>query len=232
VLTIAVARGPTLVPCVDAKELKYFFRIGDSTIQAPEYLIADLVLGRRQHSLLDLFPLPIKEGHEELKSRDGQDNIPAWSAVFSFRVENLSLATADDVQIGVVSWSLFQGATEEINRHLRSYLDICDINIQSSMSSHFHLVHRSSISAGKKFYLDPFQKLTIGNIGPFYFPRQFSAQVLGAVYIIAKGAPPIWFQLEFGCLPGGIPTRVVSEHFRPTLIRKGTERSQVAWVTG
>jgi hypothetical protein len=231
VLTIAAARAPTLVPCVESKELKYFFRIGDSTVPVPEYLIADLVLGRRQHPLLDLSPLPINEGRQELKSRDGQDNIPARSAAFSFRVENLSLATAEDVQIGVVSWSLFEGATEEINRHLRSYLDICDINIQSSMSTHFHLVHRSSISSGKKFYLDPFQKLTIGNIGPFYFPQQFSAQVLGAVYIIAKGAPPIWFQLEFGCLTGGIPTRLVSEHFRPTLIRKGTERSQIAWVT-
>jgi hypothetical protein len=43
----------------------------------------------------------------------------------------LSLATAEDVKIGVVSWSLVDGAAEEINRHLRAYLDVCNINTDS-----------------------------------------------------------------------------------------------------
>jgi hypothetical protein len=44
VLTIATARAPSLVPCVESKELKYFFRIGDSTLRTPEYLIADEIM--------------------------------------------------------------------------------------------------------------------------------------------------------------------------------------------
>jgi predicted HTH transcriptional regulator len=37
VLSIAVARAPSLVPCVEAGVLKYFFRIGDSTLPIPDY---------------------------------------------------------------------------------------------------------------------------------------------------------------------------------------------------
>jgi len=231
VLTIAIARAPAIVPCVEAKELKYFLRMGDSTLQAPDYLIADLVLGKRQRPLLELSPLPIAEKIQEFKPRDGADIIPCRSATFSFIVENLSLATAEDVQIGVVSWSLVDGETEEINRHLRSYLEICDIDIQITMSSQLRLVHRSSREGINTFHVPPFQKLTIPSIGPFYFHSHVAAKVVGAVYIIAKGAPPTWFQLEFNCLPGNMPTRSLSEHFKATLTRKGAERAQVALVT-
>jgi hypothetical protein len=54
VLAIAVARAPSLVPCIEQGAQKYFFRIGESTLAIPDYLIADLVLGRRQHPRLDV----------------------------------------------------------------------------------------------------------------------------------------------------------------------------------
>jgi len=45
VLVIAVARAPQLIPYVEAGELKYALRIGDSTVTVPPYLISDLVSG-------------------------------------------------------------------------------------------------------------------------------------------------------------------------------------------
>jgi hypothetical protein len=192
-------------------------------------LIADLVLGRRQFPLLDLPSSSIEEASGILTSRNEQDPIHARIATFSFVVENLSLATAEDVKIGVVSWSLSNGEAADISRHLRSYLDISDINIPNSLDVPFQLIHRSSLASGKRFTLDPFQIRTIRDLGPFYYHRQISVRVLGAVYVISKGAPPTWFQLEFGNLPGGIPIRSISKHFQPTLISKGSERPQVAW---
>jgi hypothetical protein len=35
VLAIAVARAPSLVPCVESGALRYFFRIGESTLPIP-----------------------------------------------------------------------------------------------------------------------------------------------------------------------------------------------------
>jgi predicted HTH transcriptional regulator len=54
VLTIAVARAPSLMWCVEDGRPKYFLRMGDSTVEAPDYLISDLVLGRRQHPIVNL----------------------------------------------------------------------------------------------------------------------------------------------------------------------------------
>ncbi len=62
VLAIAVARAPLLVQCYEASERKYFFRIGDSTLQIPEYLIADLNRSTRDwHS--EVFLLETGDGH-------------------------------------------------------------------------------------------------------------------------------------------------------------------------
>jgi hypothetical protein len=109
VLAIAVARAPSLVPCVESREIKYFFRIGDSTLRVPEYLIADLVLGRRQHPFIDLHVRGVIEGTEQIKEADGRRNLTtARSVMFSFVVENLSLVTAEDVKVGAVLRSLVQ----------------------------------------------------------------------------------------------------------------------------
>ena len=221
VLAIAVARAPSLVPCVESRELKYFFRIGDSTLPMPEWLIADLVLGKRQHPLLDLHdPHVTDEGLHQLTDQHGRNFTSGRRIIFSFIVENLSLATADDVKSGVVLWSLGDGPTEDINRHLRVYLDIEDISPQFTHYQ-FHLVHRSSVSSGKNFDLEPFQKRMMQNIGPFYFPQHVPVSIVGAVYVISRGAPPIWFQLE-GTYREGLGGDVVVK-------RKGAGRPQVRY---
>ena len=123
VLAISVARAPSLIPCVESREMKYFLRIGDSTLQVPEYLIADLVLGRRQHPLLDVHDPQINKVKTEILVDHRKDRPPITRTSFSFTVENLSLVTAEGFEVGVVSWSLNDNE-REINKHLRSHLDV------------------------------------------------------------------------------------------------------------
>jgi hypothetical protein len=129
VLAITVARAPSLVACVESRALKYFFRIGDSTIEIPEYLIADLVLGRRQHPLLDVHYHDFTEVSDVREFGSPNDRWEVTRASFTFMVENLSLVAAEQVEVGVVSWSL-SGDDTEINRYflyrtlLLSYSDI------------------------------------------------------------------------------------------------------------
>jgi len=54
VLLIATARAPRLVPITLKRELVYYIRIGDSNFLAPPFLLSDLVLGRRNHPVLQL----------------------------------------------------------------------------------------------------------------------------------------------------------------------------------
>lgn len=233
ILVIAVERAPSLVPCVQSRQLKYFFRIGDSTLEIPDYLIADLVLGRRQHSMLDVHsPLMTDLGIQGFKSKIGQDTIQGRGASLSFTIENLALASAEDIQVGIVSWSLVDGEAKEINRHLAAYLDVCEIGSPSGTASELHLVQRSSISHGKTLQLAPFQKLTVKDMGPIYLPRQVPANVRIAVYVLAKNTPPIWFQVGFGLLYGGIKTETILEDFKPTIARTGNERPLVEWKPG
>jgi hypothetical protein len=228
VLTIAVARAPSLVPCIEARTLKYFFRIGDSTLPIPEYLIADLVLGRRQRPIFDLYSPYFNEGLHEFKSETTGELIQARSAAFSCVVENLSLTAAEDVKIGVVLWSLVNGPRAEINRHLRAYLEISEP--QGAQHPNLRLTHRSSPSNTEKIDLGPFQTQRVRIREPFYVPRQLSTEALGAVYVLSKGAPPTWFQLAFESQVGGFPPGSSAKDFQPNLVRKDLERPQVAWT--
>jgi hypothetical protein len=45
---------PTLVPLVADGGITYRLRIGDSTVAIPEYLAADLLLGRRAYARIEL----------------------------------------------------------------------------------------------------------------------------------------------------------------------------------
>jgi hypothetical protein len=127
VLAIAVARAPSLVPCVEARELKYFLRMGDSTLQIPEYLIADLVLGRRQRPILELHSARLDDAYYEMSTADEPGRtVNVREARFSCIMENLSLTTAEDVRIGAVLWSVVVGRADEINRHLRAYLEVSE----------------------------------------------------------------------------------------------------------
>ena len=53
-LVVAVQRAPNLVPLVHKSRAAYFLRIGHQTPQVEDYLVADLVLGRRVHPRLTL----------------------------------------------------------------------------------------------------------------------------------------------------------------------------------
>jgi hypothetical protein len=220
VLTIAVARSPLLIPCEEDGELKYFLRLGASTVAAPAYLIADLVLGRRQHPSLDLHRVFI----EESRNLEGRGGIPARVASFRFDVENISLITADEVTVGVISWSLAQDAREEMNNHLRSSVDIVDLPFDADQCSLVHMTHRSSVASSKTLRVAPFQRGHVRGIEPFSFPRDKPLKVTCAVYVIPKSALPTWFQLEFQSLHPGIPLTNST-----TVIRKGSERPKVAW---
>jgi hypothetical protein len=226
VLTIAVARAPVLVPCVEAGELKYFLRIGASTVEAPAYLIGDLVLGRRQDPILDLYLYETKQGPIELiPGALGWRGLGPQDISFSFYIENSSLRTADEVTIGMISWSVVEGEGEKLNSHLRAYLDIVDLPSMNIQPLEVQLAHHARLVSGSTTTLAPFQTGRVQDLGPVYIPRHIPVNVACAAYVVPKGALPTWFQLEFKSVgPGSLDLR-----FQPKVIRGGQDRPKVAW---
>src|SRR5260221_875444 len=107
VLVIATARTPGLVPITEASGLVYYFRFHDQTLnnqtlKAPDYLISDIVLGRRQRPSLYIAESEIF-GAREVGDRVSIDRPIDISFEVNFRVENRSLFWAEDVRLGIIS---------------------------------------------------------------------------------------------------------------------------------
>jgi len=169
VLAVAVARAPSLVPCVESREQRHFLRIDDSTLAIPDYLHADLVLGRRQHPRLDVYDPSFTEESHVVEFGSPNERYGATRVFFTFMVENLSLIAAEQVVVGVVSWTLSGDDTKphtEINRYLRSHMDIVE---RSSGNLKTHVVHKTGLPIVEQ-NLDPFTKYSTSHIGPFDFP--------------------------------------------------------------
>jgi hypothetical protein len=67
-----------------------------------DFLIADLVVGRRQRPILDLHSPKLIVNQHEFISPEGQREVRIRAVTFVCLVENLSLMTAEDVKVGAV----------------------------------------------------------------------------------------------------------------------------------
>jgi hypothetical protein len=126
VLVIAVARSMRFVPCiVDGKEV-FFLRIGDSTVAAPEYLVTDLVLGRRHRPELQIRSVAIHKWSPLSPDVDrlGGPATPVYRLTLDLYVENQSLVFADDVSAGAVIWGLYSTLEIQAPRYLYPYVKV------------------------------------------------------------------------------------------------------------
>lgn len=194
VLLIATARAPQLIPCREGGDLKYYARFHDSTPELPLPLVSDLLLGRRQHPLLRL----------ELTRVIGK--VDRWRGVLNepsvvnlyldFRLENASLVTAGDVQLGVVGWSV-QDRQSPINQHLLSYLDSGGPPPWAPNPLTWSLVHAPARHQRQALgTLLPFDERDVSALGGITVPVHDDATARLAVYVQAAGSPPSWFQIE------------------------------------
>lgn len=220
VLVISVARAPSLVYC---GQRTYFLRINQTTLEAPEYLISDLVLGRRQHSLLDLHYIDMDEKKDDFRLLGRlADDVSVRDVSFTFAMENMSLLAASDIEVGMLSWS-FTDQERNINRYLLSYVDIVNTNHSASWTS-FRPIHDSSKNrTGDRMDLDTFQQriIQLPHLYRYRFPLVNNGKANCAMYLLSKGAPPTWFQLEYTYGSGSDGSVV--------LTRKGSGRPKVSW---
>lgn len=103
VLIVATPRSPILIHLPRAGSLVCHLRIGDSTLEAPPYLVTDLVLGRRNQPVLKpMFRVPIEP------QGPWDSHVPNVSTIelrLLATIENESLVFADDVRCGIVTWA-------------------------------------------------------------------------------------------------------------------------------
>ena len=198
VLLVAVSRAPSLVPCIERGRLVYYLRIGDSTKAAPEYLLADLVLGRRNRPRL-LLP----EGSATVSQKHGSNLGSEHTSVIDLRVrvivENESVVFADRVRLGAVAWVLGHGLRPTVP--LLSAVDVepppTEIGSDPGWTPRWtlaHLVPESQDPALKSF--GPFDRASQAfHITLPAWPGR-KPLLRAGIYVLARNSPPWWYQLD------------------------------------
>lgn len=195
-LFVAIDRQPMLVPVNNGSTIEYHFRIGHQTRRIPDYLIADLLLGRRQHPQVHVTcaaePSGPRGNHE-------------FFVQISFRatVQNVGLVTAREVAVGVIGWTY--GDHGRVTDELKPYINPRVISPTEGWEHHCVL---SNVRLGNPIAKRPtIYAMESGAFGAVIsLPSGHGGGLhRAALYIHAEGSPPDWHQLEW---------RVADDFFR------------------
>jgi hypothetical protein len=211
VVMIAVLRSPRLVPHIAQGRLVYSLRMGDQTLLIPEYLLADLTLGRRQHPNLHVGPLV----RAEVVAAEKQLMQNAYSGRYAILsigigIENMGFTWAEDIQSGLIYWA--GGDSDDdvsLGRQMRSYLNV--VEPSRTMMGPISLQHQKrSMEEIKALGERAWQCTTAINL-PMRILSSWCTYVWrAAFYLLPKGFPISWYQLEL----------VADHRFREYVVKK------------
>lgn len=193
VLICAVARSIGLVPTMEGGEISHYFRFHDQTLnnktlKAPEYLITDIVLGRRNRPFLTITEITIS--HISAKNDDHLNMLNIYVEP-KIVIENQSLHKASEVRVGVIGWTNDTTALRlAIGNNLASYLDIKP----SDMFGHPYTMKIQHFSR-RENKIEALSVLECESFAQFYIPRRvlntwYTYSWKGAIYIISEEIPP------------------------------------------
>jgi len=239
VLVIATARAPRLVPLVEGGQLTYYFRLHESTVKAHDWLISDLVLGRRNHPIVELtlrVDGPAPEPADVL-SVNGRNIYQGILLQYLLDIVNASLVNAEYVDAGVITWACTPNPRRP-HHELLAYLDAGQspgagddpanpgkpVFVGEVPAWQLQLLSADR-SHNRPQQLRPFMDLRAHPEGKALYPRmnRGQCQVTVAVYVMPSGAPPTWFEVEFRYGPDG---RVSAG---PTVTAVPVGRARVEW---
>lgn len=231
VLICVVQRSLLLVPVVEEGKTVYYFRLHDQALKAPDYFMADLLLGRRQQPIFEI---------EECKALNFQYGEDKNEFLFDvrFRVENASLVWADESQWGII----VKANRKEIHPlmnwgkpglHLLSFLEVKEQVLDASCSG--ELVHYfGQMTLSKPFDMS---SVLISVIMPLRVEKNWLSYTWkAAIYFVARNSLPIWYQITVVIDPSklNIVERGIKEipfpHEWFRIEKLTTERPVVGWV--
>lgn len=196
VLVAVTERSQGLVPCFEAGDIVYYLRFHDQTLQsktikAPDYLINDLLLGRRQQPYLEITDAMISS----IAVDHSNAHLDIHTALI-FSVSNLNLSWADGVRIGCIAWGKQRFTNPPlISHYLHSYFDTQAVDIQPSHVP-WELIHIRTGIVG----LEALEAIALSDIPVPALPmrvRQTWSHYYwkAAIYLLSKSAAPVWYQL-------------------------------------
>lgn len=189
-------RSLGLVPRTEAGGIVYHFRFHDQTLKAPDYLMADLLLGRRQQPVIGIADLKIMNLNRIL-----DNSIGAMDLEFEMRVqlENQSIVWADGSRWGLIAWvqqtdNRFNLDVSQPSSHLLSFVEARDIQPERYSRSR-RLLHLRGITHIDKPFDVGHLRMSL-SIPLRIHNEWFSYNWRAALYLIARNSLPIWYQIN------------------------------------
>jgi len=191
VLVAWTARSLNLVPVYYAGKLIYYFRFDDQTLPAPDYLLRDLTLGRREHPYLQISDVSLHGWSLRYDNHQRQGFLDVGLAVL---IENVGLSWTGGLMMGVIGYT--DRPRGHVSQYLRSTVEVRepDIPNYSGGMSISHMPHQVKPEMAPFTAQTPVLSFSLPTrtVAGFYTPYVWDA----AVYLLSKGSPPIWYRLS------------------------------------
>ena len=192
VLLVSVDRSSKLIPYVDRGGLSYTLRVGDNTVDVPDYLAADLLLGRRERAQLkvdvDIRMQPHGEGSKLLTlsvKKIAVENI-------GFRSERVRVLLVGPAQ--AIHYSDQRPANHWAGQAMLDGLRPYVANVYSALP---HVVFQ-----GPSGDVAPFESRRVENEFVVVGEQDLPALWLGVLVVVADGSPPEFHQVSIELNPG------------------------------
>lgn len=180
VLVIGIPRLDRMSMVNEAGRPVHYLRLGHSTIAAPDYLVSDLVLGRRQRPALAMDVVGIQWS----EANDFYSLIE-----LHFEIVNNGLSDAANVRCGLVTFAQPSPSPLPMTPYLRSLVDVGDGDVEG-----VQLQHAGITDGGGLVAMDCRKaNLSVNWRTPVRNRASFSR---AAVYLIPNSGSPEWFELD------------------------------------
>ncbi len=196
VLICVAQRSLNLVSQIENGKTVYYLRFHDQTLQAPEYLIIDLLLGRRQKPDFDIVDWKVLNFRHIL---DNDKNTMDLEFDFRLKCENRSIVWAEESMWGTIAWiqskeSMYAANVNRPGSHLLSFVDVQDLPIENHIRQGILLHFSKSLNISKPFDTGD---IVLSLNAPIRYGNQwFSYDWMAALYLVAKNSQPIWYQIN------------------------------------
>ena len=191
VLVVAIHRNSRLIPVIESGRGRHYLRLGDQTLEAPDFHVADLLLGRREQPIVEV---RAERGH----CSEANPNV---SYTLELDLFNEGSIWVEEVQVGLIGLHVYEEkqAKDKLPNAMRANLEVVAPVNTFAGNDRINLRHYTA-SVGK---MPPLSGSGVLRLGPLaidgnYLNGMPLLYINAAVFCVPRHGSIQWFQLSCG----------------------------------